>query len=449
MNIFPTVPGAGTPATANGAARPASAGESGSAFGALLGATAGSATAPAPTGVMPIATQAVPADGLALPGGADATVLPSAAQTLQPSKDAMSEQALAVPGKVTAEADQTVVVPQQGAKPQVALPADSPAPAPVKPDATMQAELVAEAGEEILSEDAVLLAQAAPEERPENKTKSAPLPVPVGDAQLAVPAPVAAPQPAAEARMAVAVQQAPVDNPVVDAAAPTPEPSRTAPTPAPVMHGGAGATANAGTQGTVPGNGAESALAAADMPDGLSTPLMSQALPGATAHRTASFDQLYGAAQAQQPHHAVVAARPGQVGRDMGVEIARHMAAGREELIVRMDPAELGRVDVRMTFDRDGGLRALVTADSQVALDMLRREAGDLNRALSEAGVRTDSQSFRFDSRGGEGGQFAQRGQQDGRSGGDGHARGGQGADEDDVPQYQRLMTSGRVDVMA
>lgn len=114
----------------------------------------------------------------------------------------------------------------------------------------------------------------------------------------------------------------------------------------------------------------------------------------------------------------VVSAEAGQMGQSMGVAIARGVDAGRDTLLVRLDPAEMGRIHVRLSFDHDGAVRVAMSADSAVALDMLRREAGDLGRALNDAGVRADSQSFRFDSSGNGSAQQrgSEGGQQQGRS---------------------------------
>lgn len=100
----------------------------------------------------------------------------------------------------------------------------------------------------------------------------------------------------------------------------------------------------------------------------------------------------------------IIPAQPGQIGRDLGVEIARRVSAGGNELIVRLAPAELGRIEVRMAFDDRGGLTTVIAADSPVALDMLRRDSADLSRSLSDAGFRSDGQSLRFDGGGDRGG---------------------------------------------
>lgn len=100
------------------------------------------------------------------------------------------------------------------------------------------------------------------------------------------------------------------------------------------------------------------------------------------------------------PAPATVSARPGEIGRQLGVEVARSSLDGRDSLIVRLDPVEFGEIQIRLQFDEKGSLRAHITAESSVALEMLRRESGDLVRALGDAGLRTDAQSFQFDTRG-------------------------------------------------
>jgi len=74
------------------------------------------------------------------------------------------------------------------------------------------------------------------------------------------------------------------------------------------------------------------------------------------------------------------------------------------------------------------------------------------HRSLSDAGIRTDSSTFSFDSRGSNAGQFAQQQQQQGGHGQPRHApspfRDTDGGDAAPSP-YRQLRTSGRVDLMA
>lgn len=145
----------------------------------------------------------------------------------------------------------------------------------------------------------------------------------------------------------------------------------------------------------------------------------------------------------------VVSAKAGHMGREMGVEIARRIKEGKQEIMLRLDPAEMGRVEVRMSFDGDGRLRAVVSADNPAALDILRRDAGDLIRSLSDSGLRTDAQSFKFDARGGEQGQQPWHRQQAAGSGHRAKSDASAFPTVEDEPVYRRLRESGRVDMMA
>ena len=107
----------------------------------------------------------------------------------------------------------------------------------------------------------------------------------------------------------------------------------------------------------------------------------------------------------------------------------------------------MGEIQIRLQFDDRGTMRAHVTAESVVALEMLRRDSADLVRALGDAGVRTDAQSFQFEGRGqGEEGQQGQHGRRQTLS--DPHAALVE-TDEDVASPPQRLSASGQLDIIA
>lgn len=87
-------------------------------------------------------------------------------------------------------------------------------------------------------------------------------------------------------------------------------------------------------------------------------------------------------------------------GEELGIAIARHVAHGegamRETMTVRLDPPEHGRIEVSLSFEDGGPLRAVVATSHSATLDLLRRDSADLGRALAQAGVSTDAQSFSF-----------------------------------------------------
>lgn len=180
-------------------------------------------------------------------------------------------------------------------------------------------------------------------------------------------------------------------------------------------------------------------------------------------HASPGFSDAVGAHLQESPSGATrevatrVVAQPGRIGNEMGVAIARHAVAGQPETItVRLDPKDMGRIEVRLAFDDAGTLRAVVSADTSAALEMLRRDAGDLGRALADAGVRADGQSLRFDTRTSGGNDPGQR-----HHGGDPrhtpspppssrqrHADGEYPVFAE-TPIYRPLRTSGRVDLTA
>lgn len=76
--------------------------------------------------------------------------------------------------------------------------------------------------------------------------------------------------------------------------------------------------------------------------------------------------------------------------------IAKALADGKSRITVRLDPPELGRVEVRLDFAGDGTVRAMIRADSHHALELLQRDARHLERALTDSGLRADSGSLSF-----------------------------------------------------
>jgi flagellar hook-length control protein FliK len=83
----------------------------------------------------------------------------------------------------------------------------------------------------------------------------------------------------------------------------------------------------------------------------------------------------------------------------------------------------LGRIEVKLESNNDGTLRAVISAERADTLDLLQRDARGLERALQDAGVKTDSGSLNFNLRGQNQGQ-------DQQAGGDG-APGRPGLDSD------------------
>jgi flagellar hook-length control protein FliK len=80
----------------------------------------------------------------------------------------------------------------------------------------------------------------------------------------------------------------------------------------------------------------------------------------------------------------------------IAIEIASKALAGKHSFEIRLDPPELGRIHVRLDVDRNGEISSRVTADRSDTLDLLRRDAPALERALQDAGLKTASNGLQF-----------------------------------------------------
>jgi flagellar hook-length control protein FliK len=80
-------------------------------------------------------------------------------------------------------------------------------------------------------------------------------------------------------------------------------------------------------------------------------------------------------------------------------EIVRRFDGGATSFELRLDPPELGRVEVRMEVSRDHRVTAVIAADTPQALTELARHARDLEQQLQSAGLELSDQGLSFDLR--------------------------------------------------
>jgi len=80
----------------------------------------------------------------------------------------------------------------------------------------------------------------------------------------------------------------------------------------------------------------------------------------------------------------------------LAVTIAARASAGATRFDIRLDPAELGRIDVQLTVDREGRVKSRLVVEKQETLELLQRDQRNLERALSQAGVQTTENSLEF-----------------------------------------------------
>jgi flagellar hook-length control protein FliK len=114
-----------------------------------------------------------------------------------------------------------------------------------------------------------------------------------------------------------------------------------------------------------------------------------------------------GAIQTQQPSVSTASAPAAQLTATaatnaavplsgLAMEIAASASSGKTRFEIRLDPAELGRIDVRIDIDRHGQMTSHLTVERPETLSMLRQDANQLQRALDNAGLSTGNGGLQF-----------------------------------------------------
>jgi flagellar hook-length control protein FliK len=81
---------------------------------------------------------------------------------------------------------------------------------------------------------------------------------------------------------------------------------------------------------------------------------------------------------------------------NLPIEIATQAKDGNNRFEIRLDPPELGRIDVRLDIDSNGQVTSRLVAERATTLDLLRRDAPQIERALQDAGLTTSDQGMQF-----------------------------------------------------
>ncbi len=84
----------------------------------------------------------------------------------------------------------------------------------------------------------------------------------------------------------------------------------------------------------------------------------------------------------------------------LAISIAAKSKDGEKHFDIRLDPPELGRVDVRLSVDSSGKAQAHLTADNQQTLNLLQRDRQDLARSLKDAGLNLSNNGLNFSLKG-------------------------------------------------
>ncbi len=80
----------------------------------------------------------------------------------------------------------------------------------------------------------------------------------------------------------------------------------------------------------------------------------------------------------------------------LAVHIAQQAKDGAKRFDIRLDPPELGRLEIRMDVTREGQVTTHLTVERPETLDLLQRDARALERALQNAGLDTSEGGLKF-----------------------------------------------------
>jgi hypothetical protein len=304
-----------------------------------------------------------------------------------PAPDATA-QAPAQTQIATAQASKTTASPsaENSVAPQVAP--------PVAPPVTPQAAPQAAPTKKPVS------TQTAPAQVVETTTTASPAseaPIaPPPDPLLAVSAanlPVAAPTPVhvqVQTGAALQTDASPKDLPIESAAFDGKKaggPTAATPPSAHAANAAKPAQPGAAQPQNIPASVAQSSQAASTpvAADG-ALPPVSGAASAVSATPDATGAQLTSRASVQSPAAMAVAQ-----------QIVRRFDGQSTTMKVRLDPPELGRVEVKLNVDRDKRVTAKIAADNPQALSELRANARELERALADAGLNVAPDGLSFD----------------------------------------------------
>ena len=130
---------------------------------------------------------------------------------------------------------------------------------------------------------------------------------------------------------------------------------------------------------------------------------------------------------------AASATTPMPATQMVAASIQKAASDGVNKITLELEPAELGKIEVRLSFGHDKTVKAVVVAEHSDTINMLQRDGHFLERAFQNAGLdSSDKSSLSF--------ELAKEGYSFGRDQGSNSNSGGQNAKDDEVEPIQSTM---------
>jgi flagellar hook-length control protein FliK len=132
----------------------------------------------------------------------------------------------------------------------------------------------------------------------------------------------------------------------------------------------------------------------------------------------------------------------------LAFELVRQVNDGNTRFQIRLDPPELGKIDVKLDIDASGQVNARLTVEKAETLDLMQRDQRGLERALQQAGLDGAKTNLEF--------SLKQNPFSGGEQGRDGNGRpffGDEAVEEEDVPPtvnlYRASLSASGVNIIA
>ena len=159
--------------------------------------------------------------------------------------------------------------------------------------------------------------------------------------------------------------------------------------------GNSGAGSDSQSQNKAAAQAAQ-ATAATSAPADASTPTDGTSSGGAAAS-VASGVNTASIATARLAQTAYQAAPTPQVNlSQVAYELVRNVQQGVNHFQIKLDPADLGKVDVKLSIDSTGTVNAHLTVERSDTLDLLKRDQSQLGQALTQSGLDSSKTNLQF-----------------------------------------------------
>ncbi len=88
--------------------------------------------------------------------------------------------------------------------------------------------------------------------------------------------------------------------------------------------------------------------------------------------------------------------KPQAPAEQIAVKIRQAVGEGLDKINIKLHPADLGRIEVKLDVAKDGTVSATVLAEKPETLDLLQKDQRGLQQALTDSGLKVDTANLNF-----------------------------------------------------